>query len=128
MSSFLIDHLSSLDIGCLAYFFFINSDDNKNTPIAAMKSLVYQVYKFTSSVDGKDLQDDLLELLNNSGSKTAKDFQSLWDLFRKYISKLDKVTIILDALDECTGSNRLMQDLIKVSTTNWIQPTISRAT
>ena len=116
LSSFLIDHFESEKLdswrGNVFYFFCKNTDFDKNTPTAVVRSLLYQLYK---SVDdqkaSQSLNDDLGAALDRSGKQSAVNFTVLWQLFSTHIRNLTTATIILDALDECQNPDQLIEGL-----------------
>ncbi|KAF6227691.1 hypothetical protein HO173_012021 [Letharia columbiana] len=121
LSSFLIDHFESEEPDPardnVFYFFCKNTDVDKNTPAAIIRSLLYQLYKSVKGqVTMESLNDDLGLALDRSGQQRAVNFAVLWQLFSTHVKNLTPATIILDALDECQDPSRLIQGLIGLST------------
>lgn len=116
LTAFLIDSQTSIFSGAplLIYFFFKNTDADKNTPTAAARSLLYQLYRHLVSFK-KEVIQDLGESISKSGQIHSKSFRSLWDLVLKFASYLPELIIILDALDECNESGHFLRCLLKLS-------------
>ncbi|KAG6906020.1 hypothetical protein DXG01_016275, partial [Tephrocybe rancida] len=106
------------------FHFFKASDDSKNTPLAAMRSLFYQLYEHmrrTHHTLLDVLESELDSLLHNPHIS----FTRLWAVLSSFILKLQDpsspllpttttVTIILDAMDECKGPKSLVRELQKI--------------
>ncbi len=90
------------------YFFFKMTDSDKNSVLAVTRSLLYQLYLFFPA----KLSTDIASLRDDSGKDKALSDQRLWDLFVKHAKDLDKLTIVLDALDECDGVDVLLGRMI----------------
>lgn len=116
LTSFLIDSQSSTsrDAPLLVYFFFKNTDADKNTPTASARSLLYQLYKHIGP-NYDDLVNNLHEVIDNSGQAKSKSFNVLWDLIVKFARCVPYLVIILDALDECNEARHLLRRLLKLS-------------
>ena len=117
LSSFLIDHYRSLETGNVLYFFCKNTDADKNTPTAVVRTLLYQLYKSVKDERSREsLNNDLGTALDRSGQQRAVNFTVLWQLFSTHIKSLGPAIIILDALDECQDTSQLIQSLKGLST------------
>ncbi len=92
----------------MIYFFFKNTDVDKNSMLAATRSLVFQLYTLSPAT----LSPELISLRDDSGKEKALSEQSLWDLFVKHAKGLGNFTIVLDALDECNDVDSLLQHMI----------------
>lgn len=104
------------------YFFCKNLDEDKNSDIAIIRSLLYQLLQsIENRVDYRALSDDLGTAIDESGKQRAMDFVTMWQLFTAHISKLPQPVIILDALDECRGPKTLVQNLTNLSKSNGIK-------
>lgn len=116
LAAFLIDSQTSIFSGAplLIYFFFKNTDADKNTPTAAARSLLFQLYRHLVSFKTEVIQD-LTESISKSGQMCSKSFRSLWNLVVKFASYLPELVIILDALDECNESGHFLRCLLKLS-------------
>ena len=90
------------------YFFFKMTDSDKNSVLAVTRSLVYQLYSLMPA----SLRADIGSLRDESGKEKALSDQRLWDLFVKHATKLENLTIILDALDECDDVDLLLRRVI----------------
>lgn len=112
LSSFLIDHYRSIEVGNVLYFFCKNTDADKNTSTAVVRTLVYQLYKMIEDQTLREsLNNDLGIALDRSGQQRAVNFTVLWHLFSTHLKSLGPATIILDALDECQDVSQLIQSL-----------------
>ena len=117
LSSFLIDHYRSLEAGNVLFFFCKNTDADKNTPTAVVRTLLYQLYKSVKDQRSRDsLNNDLGVALDRSGQQRAVNFNVLWQLFSTHVKSLGPAKIILDALDECQDTSQLIQSLKGLST------------
>lgn len=117
LSSFLIDHYRSVESRSVLYFFCKNTDADKNTSTAVVRTFLYQLYKSVKDQRLREsLNNDLGIALDRSGQQRAVNFTVLWQLFSTHVRSLGPATIILDALDECQDVNRLIQSLKSLST------------
>ena len=82
----------------ILYFFFKNTDDEKDSLLSMTRSFLHQLY---SSFGTDDFNHDLASLKEGSGKDTMLSDERAWDMFMKYGRKLPGMTIVLDALDEC---------------------------
>ena len=115
LSSFLIEHFKSREVDNVIYFFCKNTDVDKNTPTAVVRSLLYQLYKSVKDQKAQEsFNDDLGLALDKSGHQRAVNFAVLWQLFSAHV-KMSPATIILDALDECQDPRQLIQGLKELS-------------
>ena len=120
LSSYLIHHYQHQRTNnvfySVVYFFCKKSDGDKNTPTSIVRSLLYQLLE---AIEGSDYCDALTHDMEismiNSGQARAVDFDTIWSLFAKHISKLDQPVVILDALDECEVPKVLIQKLKALS-------------
>ncbi|KAG6841042.1 hypothetical protein C0991_002350 [Blastosporella zonata] len=122
LSSWLINQAQSRAIeneGIVLYHFFKASDDSKNTPMAAIRSLINQLYdrlRQRQHVLLSEFESDLEGL----SSKNQISFMHLWGLFSSSLTRLHAsssvttaVTVILDAMDECKGTKPFVRELHK---------------
>ena len=116
LTAFLIDSRTTIfpATPLLIFFFFKNTDADKNTPTAAARSLLYQLYRHLLN-SKEDVVGDLTEAVNKSGQTKSKSFRSLWDLVVKFVSYVPELVIILDALDECNDAGNFLRRLIQLS-------------
>lgn len=120
LSSFLIDHFESEDLdplrGMVFYFFCKNTDVDKSTPTAVVRSLLYQLYKSVKDQKAsQSLNSGLGAALDQSGQQSAVNFTVLWQLFSTHVIHLTPATIVLDALDECQNPDQLIEGLKELS-------------
>jgi hypothetical protein len=106
LSSTIIEHLrnSTTSAQVLLYFFFDFNDTNKQTLENMLRSLVYQLYQKQPNARGP---------LNQLWGSTRGDNQqlsknSLRDVLLVMLSKVTKVNIVLDALDESSTRNDVL--------------------
>lgn len=118
LSSFLIDHYqrsnASGEPGKVFYFFCKDADTDKNTPIAVVRSLLYQLYRAETSNQNYRAAR-IADALDKSGQSKATDYLTLWELFLINIQEIPGITIILDALDECQEPKVMVKHLIDLS-------------
>ena len=115
LASYLIDQAvqkSSDNPPNVLYFFFKNTDKDKNTPLAAAKALIHQLLQSDIQME---LLGELQSCMETSSHPRAFNFKSLWSLFYKYCSRVPKHSIILDALDECENVKILLPGLFELS-------------
>ncbi|KAG6908660.1 hypothetical protein DXG01_003754 [Tephrocybe rancida] len=107
--------------GIVLFHFFKASDDSKNTPLAAMRSLIDQLYDHMCQKP-HHLLPELESELDTLSHKNHISFTRLWAVLSSFITKLQcpsspslltTVTIVLDAMDECKGSKPLVRELRK---------------
>ncbi len=94
----------------ILYFFFKNTDSDKNSVLSATRSLLFQLYSSSPA----NLSADIMSLRDDSGKEKALSEQGLWNLFVKHARNLANLTIILDALDECVDVDLLLRCLIRL--------------
>lgn len=126
LSSYLIDYYRQQGTGqtshTVLYFFCKNLDEDKNSDIAIMRSLLYQMLQSVENpADNRTFSDDLGTAVDESGKQRAIDCATMWRLFTAHISKISHPVIILDALDECREPKMLVQNLTTLSKSNGIR-------
>lgn len=84
------------------------TDNDKNSVIAATRSLVYQLYLLSPA----SLCADVLSLRDGGGKDKDLSDQGLWELSVKHARDMNNLTIILDALDECDGVGVLLRRMV----------------
>ncbi|PGH12602.1 hypothetical protein AJ80_06660 [Polytolypa hystricis UAMH7299] len=94
---------------CLTlYHFFKADDETKNTPLAALRSLLEQLYGFVLE---KKI-DNLRTALQTTARKRHVDYDETLAVFASSVQHAGcTFTIVLDALDECRGAKSLCKDL-----------------
>ena len=92
------EHVNPLSKRPTLYFFFKNTDDEKDSLLSMTRSLLHQLYV---SFGTDDLNDDLTSLQEGSGKDAMLSDERAWNLFLKHARKLSGMTVVLDALDEC---------------------------
>lgn len=113
LSSFIIEHLNSLDIPC-SFFFFRFGDQTKRSPNALLRSLAYQIASQLPSFKRKlrELHDDGLHF-----EKT--EARTIWK--KVFVGGLFKIELqgplywVVDALDECDSSQTALDILSGIS-------------
>ena len=113
LSSFVINHLKSLDIPC-SYFFFRFGDQTKRSPNAMLRSLAYQLAHQLPSFKVK------LRILHDQGLHFEKaDARTIWrKVFERGLFKLelkDPLYWVIDALDECDSPQTTLKLLSGIS-------------
>lgn len=124
LSSFMIDHPGFWPSSKVFYFLFRSTDIDKNSTIAAARSLLYQLYKNRRSADTA-LVDDIEAHLNESGQNRAKNYTIIWNLFCTYAINVTNLIIVIDALDECIEPGIFIRDLRKLSKDSAIQVVVT---
>lgn len=113
LAAFLVDHfVSRQQSGCVLFFFCKDTDDDKRTPTAVARSLLYQLFRaLRERLMASALIQELSDAMAESGHRTALNFPAIWRIFSNSISDLTPAMIIVDALDECRDSEILIQNL-----------------
>ena len=113
LAAFLVDHFAlHQQSGCVLFFFCKDTDDDKRTPIAIARSLLYRLFHtLRERATISSLTEELSLAMEESGHKTALNFSTVWKIFSNHVSDLTPATIIVDALDECRDSAILIQSL-----------------
>lgn len=91
-----------------AYFFFDDTDRNRNTPTALLRSLIWQLLLQNNNLF-QYLQPDFEKHPDSSiFDELFCDFSALWEIFHHMIRDrhAGEVFILIDALDECETSTR----------------------
>lgn len=115
LTAFIIRHLIETTNADVLYFFCKGTDENKNRPLQALRSLLSQLL---SKTNGSDLYSWVDKLRLQSGQKTAQSFATLSHAFQFALGKdLQKplLYIVVDALDECQDGSLLAASLITAS-------------
>ena len=113
LSAFLIDHIRDHGLGFSPhiFFFFLKSgSEDTSSHLAAVRSLLYQLYQQLSSKDERFVQD-LSYHRDRSGPEQSRSPRLLWDIFRKYVSSIPSSTLIIDGLDECDAPSTFLHNL-----------------
>ena len=113
LAAFLVDHFALRhQSGAVLFFFCKDTDDDRRTPIAIARSLLYQLfYVLRERGNVSALAQEISLAIEESGHKAALSFSTVWRVFCNHVSDLTPATIILDALDECRDSAVLIQSL-----------------
>lgn len=118
LSSYLVNEVASSEgsdsssIGSIVlYHYFKYNDDNKNTSMAAVRSMLEQLYnQFRTGTWAIDLSKRFQDLVQ----RRCDSFDDWWEIFKSLIvSNKVTVTIVLDALDECIDAKTLAKELLK---------------
>ncbi|MCJ1267224.1 hypothetical protein MMC22_007109 [Lobaria immixta] len=96
------------------YFFFVNTDRNKNSSIAAARSLLYQVYNYGRSSRASGF-DELEMSLEADARENLKSSERIWTLLKIYLERVSRAYVVIDALDECVDTPALFHALSKHS-------------
>ena len=89
------------DIIC--YFFFKDDADSNRSATNALASILHQIFAQDSS-----LLRHALPLYRANGTRLGQIFEPLWEIFHSVVTESSnrKITILLDALDECEEMTR----------------------
>ncbi|OBT96330.1 hypothetical protein VE01_05778 [Pseudogymnoascus verrucosus] len=107
MSTFLVDELQKkverAPSKALAYFFCDDKDQDRKTPIAILRSLIWQIL-----LQRNELFDIIKPDFNAQGNTIAGNFSTLARILKGMLQdeRAGEVFILIDALDECDGSLR----------------------
>ncbi|KAL0939594.1 uncharacterized protein CTRU02_206204 [Colletotrichum truncatum] len=104
LSTTIIDHLSQNDNGPILTFFFDFTDTGKQTLANLLRSLAFQLY---STGDEAARRLDALFVSFESGRKQP-DNKAFSTCLESMMRIPQRLTIVLDALDECTTRSELL--------------------
>ncbi|OBT46410.1 hypothetical protein VE00_03376 [Pseudogymnoascus sp. WSF 3629] len=102
MSTFLVDELQKkierVPGKALAYFFCDDKDQDRKTPIAILRSLIWQIL-----LQKNDLFDKIQPEFDVQGSTIVESFSTLWRILDGILrdERAGEVFILIDAFDEC---------------------------
>ncbi|KAI4102544.1 MAG: hypothetical protein LQ339_004561 [Xanthoria mediterranea] len=84
------------DIVC--YFFFKDDANSNRSATNALASIIHQIF-----VQDSSLLEHALPLYRANGTRLGQIFEPLWKIFHSVVTESPnrKITILLDALDEC---------------------------
>jgi hypothetical protein len=99
----------------LLYFFFRHSDINKETPLVAVRALTHQLLHAPGAAESIPFLESLVHQMDSGGQARVVGLRALWNTFSDYCSKQPSVTIVLDALDECSAVAQLLPRLLKLA-------------
>lgn len=113
LAAFLVEYFAyPQQSGCALFFFCKDTDDDKRTPIAVARSLLYQLFHaLRERAMVSALNEESCLAMDESGHKIALSFSTVWKILSNHISGLTPVTIVVDALDECRDPEVLIQSL-----------------
>ncbi|OBT53414.1 hypothetical protein VE04_05677 [Pseudogymnoascus sp. 24MN13] len=109
MSTFLVDELQKkverAPGKALAYFFCDDKNQDRKTPIAILRSLIWQIL-----LQRNELFDSIKPDFNTQGNTIVESFSTLWRILRGMLrdERAGEVFILIDALDECDKSKELL--------------------
>lgn len=107
---------------CLYHYFKLN-DETKNTPAAALRSMLHQLYIKFQETDGNSAFDEELVKRISEGDT---QFEDLWAVFVATITaQALKIVVILDAIDECRRSKVILRELRALATSQLIKVLIT---
>lgn len=124
LSSFLVEDargrlsepvVSGVPADLTLYHLFKADDENKNSPLAALRSLLDQFYRWIVETDDHHQPRAVLQAATR---KRHVDYKELFAYFLGLAQQITtcNLTIILDALDECLGIKAFCRDLKFVAT------------
>ena len=87
----------------ICYFFFKDDADSNRSATNALASILHQVF-----VQDSSLLRHALPLYRANGTRLGQIFEPLWKIFHSVVTESSnrKITILLDALDECEEMTR----------------------
>ncbi|KAG6841082.1 hypothetical protein C0991_001990 [Blastosporella zonata] len=123
LSSWLINQATSRAVDnqdIVLYHFFKASDDSRCTSLAAIRSLIDQLYEHLHQ-NRHPLLARLESELETLSTKKQVSYSQLWAIFTSLVPQFNAapsststiVTIIVDAMDECKNSKEFVRDLYK---------------
>ncbi len=114
LASHVIDRLTKRK-DLVLYFFFKQSDADKETSFAAVRALVHQLLHLPNARHKHEFFDKIVNLMYSGAKTRAASFRALWDTFCIHVSKLPNIIIVLDALDECSDAEQLLPTLLSLA-------------
>jgi hypothetical protein len=122
LSSTIVEHLKSLSIQPLLYFYFDFTDAEKQTLAGVVSSLISQLYHTCTST--QEPLDAFFSSLKDKNTQPSRE--SLCKVLHKMIERAGEVLIVFDAIDECAerkgspteGLLLWMRDLVKWEKSN----------
>ena len=115
LASYIIDNAVESKSSTVLYFFFKNGDSDKNTAVAAVRALIYQLLQNGNATHTQGLYEELQQCKEKAAHSRAVNFKQLWDVFARYCSLKNGLIIILDALDECGDINKLLPYVLRLT-------------
>lgn len=94
------------------YFFFDNSDANKNCALAAAKSILYQASTYGRLSEGEGFHA-LETRLGTAAVENSKKPSVIWKLLLGYLTLIPAAILVLDALDECNDISQLLDRILE---------------
>ncbi|KAF1730092.1 Vegetative incompatibility protein HET-E-1 [Beauveria bassiana] len=116
MATFLVERLNMKIEKCpsklFAYFFCDDKDEERRTPTAVLRSLIWQLLLQRNELYRHVWPNHEKEGRSRDFTMIFNDFSALWRIFRCMLrdTGADETFILVDALDECESSTR--QDLL----------------
>ena len=113
LSAFLIDLFRDPETGVFSNtFFYMFKHDSSEKPnsLAAIQSLVYQLYKLIGSKNTQ-FMEDLAYHSRQSGREHSRSTKVLWQILCRHMSSVPNALLILDGLDECDSLSELLENL-----------------
>lgn len=108
LSRFLVDSFRdpenlSFENNIVCYFFFKDDAESNRSATNALASILHQIF-----AQDRAMLRHALPSFKENGGRLAQLFESLWNILRKVLadSLAKKITVLLDALDECEESTR----------------------
>lgn len=80
------------------YFFFKNTNGEKDSLLAMTRSFLHQLYVSSGT---EDFRNDLASLQENSGKDSMLSDERAWEMLLKHAKNISDLIVVLDALDEC---------------------------
>jgi hypothetical protein len=106
-----VKSIESSDTERLAFFYCSRKRAERNTPTDVLASLVAQL---SWSIDGLSVAESV-KVLHRSDNKRKLTLRDCSDILVSLVLPYQRVTIVIDALDECLDSIQLLRHLRTVS-------------
>lgn len=105
----------------LLFYFCIHQDEKRNTAVAVLRGLVYQILAKRPT-----LAKHVLRYFDSSEDvlATISSLETLWVIFRRLVSETDLggTISVLDGIDECDENSALVQMIVDIFSPEYSQP------
>ncbi|KAL0935964.1 ankyrin repeat protein [Colletotrichum truncatum] len=112
LATTILDHVAHLNDRVTVDFFFDFSDATKQKPEDMCRSLAFQLY--ARRIEARKELDDLFK--SHQSNRKQPTTQMIFECFQKMLQGIEKLCIIVDAVDECIKRTELLK---------WIQSIVS---
>lgn len=110
-----VEDLETIPSARVLYFFIDarHGDFEKKDPVAVLRSLVYQLQQSPDLPQSRIVYDAYI----SSSLERASRFDQLWEVFVSLLYLTDLTYIVIDALDECSDPEELLDNLLNLVST-----------